>query len=233
MSRITKSFLFLATLLIIALPTAMISANSLARSVYDEFEYDENERPILSGEELILDTEHFRIHYTQSGSDAAYSIEFVEEVALALEESWKTEFDELGWQAPPPDSGFGGDDRYDVYIKYFKDKSEYGHVVPDMLLEPCSPDPTVNLGIPSYMVIDNNFTRFERDSEDFDYILKRMRSTVAHELNHASQYSYDQTNPPIGLWSQRLLGWKILSMINTMLQMIPTMQSSNPQIPAS
>ena len=162
----------------------------------DEPELDEFDRPILSGEEITLDTEHFRIHYTLSGRDAAYSVAFVEEVALALEYSWNVEIDEFGWQAPPSDNGIGGDDRYDVYIQGLAKKSEYGHVSADIMS--CSTDSSNGSRVSSYMAIDGKFTEF--GSEGFAKLLETMRATVAHELNHSIQNSYDSTEPYGFLW---------------------------------
>ena len=40
-----------------------------------------------------------------------------EVVLAALQSAWLVEFGTLGFAAPPPDQGAGGDDRYDVYLE--------------------------------------------------------------------------------------------------------------------
>ncbi len=161
----------------------------------DGFEYDEYGRPILSGEEVILDTEHFRIHYTLSGRDAAASTDFIDEIALALEYSWDVEINQFGWKAPPPDNGIGGDDRYDVYIQGIYE-TEYGHV--DIASTTCGIDPFTRHGEASFMVLDSQFTHI--GSDVIDNPLETMRGTVAHELNHSIQYAYDSNEPYGFLW---------------------------------
>jgi len=157
----------------------------------DEFEFDEFGRPILSGEELLLDTEHFLIHYTLSGRDAAHSTAFIDEIALALEYSWQMEINEFGWQAPPADNGIGGDDRYDIYIQALSLLDELGYV--DTAPLACSTDPFKRHGTSSFMVLDSTFTGYE--SEGFEKLLEMVRSTIAHELNHSIQYGYDSVEP--------------------------------------
>ena len=102
-----------------------------------------------------MDTEHFRIHYTLSGRDAASSTEFIDEIALDLDFSWDVEINEFGWKTPPPDNGIGGDDCYDVYIQGIYE-TEYGHV--DIASTTCGINPFKSHGGASFMVLDSQFT---------------------------------------------------------------------------
>ncbi len=182
---------------------------------WEAFEYDENDRPILSGEELVLDTEHFKIHYTLTGRDAALSTGYVDNMATALEHSWDVEIDQLGWAPPPPDNGIGGDDRYDVYIQnIFADGTagyteggderyrgpEQGIIGDNPLTEAIEIRASV-----SYIVMDNDYAELNEWAEEDGEVntldpLEFMRSTVAHEFNHAIQFGYDGEEPADWLW---------------------------------
>ena len=81
-------------------------------------------RPALSGPIQTHSTEHFLIHSTLDSDDAISPIDnnnnglpdFAEAVAEALEFSWQHEIEEMGWRAPLPDEGEGGDAKLDVYL---------------------------------------------------------------------------------------------------------------------
>jgi len=163
----------------------------------DEIVYDEFDRPILYGEELPIDTEHFRIHYTLCGRDAVLSTGFIDEITMALEYSWQMEIEEYGWQAPPTDNGIGGDDKYDVYLLALEDiTGDTAHVESDTL-DYCT-FPSNSPGTSSYMVLDSTFDTYQ--SERDDKLLEWVRGTIAHELNHAIQFGYDWFEPYGFLW---------------------------------
>src|SRR5262249_10126937 len=69
----------------------------------------------LSGSVKLIDTDHFRIHYTLTGEDATDE-DFAAKVAETMEIVWSVEIDQLGWPAPPTDGILGGDSRLDVYL---------------------------------------------------------------------------------------------------------------------
>lgn len=70
----------------------------------------------------------FKIHYVNSSTDAPSSTDtspangvpdYIDLVSDALKQTYQREIVDLGWQAPPSDSGIsdnGGDGRYDVYV---------------------------------------------------------------------------------------------------------------------
>ncbi len=175
---------------------------------YDDYEYDENDRPILSGEEELLDTEHFRIHYTTSGRDAVASLEYVNQVAEALEYSWQVEIDQFGWAAPPPDEGIGGDDRYDVYLQEILWDGTFGYTEGGEQRYRGDGQAGDNPNTPaiekraaaSFMVLDNDYADLDEFAIEHYAVLDVMRSTVAHEFNHAIQFGYDGEEPADWLW---------------------------------
>lgn len=91
----------------------------------------------------------------------------------AADQAWKSEIVEAGWTAPPPDQG-GPDDRFDIYIDPALGPGD-GYVEPEDEVGSTSRyDQTSYMGLPA---------RFPSDAA--------IRSTVAHELNHASQFAMD------------------------------------------
>jgi len=153
-------------------------------------------RPTINGEE-IYDTTHFRIHYTRLDGDADEipdddtnangTPDYLEWVAEAVENVWSTEITTMGWLQPPPDTGEGGDTRYDVYLKncwpYYGYVNYSDGFVGD---NPNSPTVTETDAYYSYMVLENDFKLQPSPQND-------IKVTVAHEFNHAIQVGYDGT----------------------------------------
>ena len=168
---------------------------------------DDPDRPSLSGDTLVYGTEHFLIHFTQTGRDAVTATDddntgipdFVEAVGEAMEFAWQVEIEQLGWARPPSDGGTGGDARYDVYLEDIFDNGTAGYT---------------DGGYARTMVGDNPFTpAVETDASssfislDNDYrednilpVLDLLRVTAAHEFNHAIQYGLDANEPADWLW---------------------------------
>ncbi|HSP88768.1 MAG TPA: MXAN_6640 family putative metalloprotease [Ignavibacteriaceae bacterium] len=119
----------------------------------------------------------FRIHYNTTGNDTpsynpSMSIEQnVNEVAAALDSSYRFEINFLGYPQPPSDNGAGGDNLYDVYISNLG--GVYGYT-----------EQETHLG-------DQKFTSFIVIEDDYDGFpstgFKGLRATVAHEFHHAIQ----------------------------------------------
>jgi len=169
------------------------------------------DRPQLSGFVRYVDTAHFRIFYTMSGEDAVQVNDangnalpdYVEEVAKALEHSWEVEIQYLGWAEPPSDHNLGGDEKFDVYLEDL-DLYIAGYVSggepPAMINDNPSTEYLEQNASYSYMGLDNDFTEID-ELEDVSLSgLDFMRTTVAHELNHAIQYGYDSEEPHRWLW---------------------------------
>ena len=156
-------------------------------------------RPDLSGPVLGYDTDHFRIHYTLSGEDAINEVDengnglpdYVEAVAEALEYSWDQEIRTMVWRRPIPDKEEGGDSRLDVYLE-FQD-TFYGYV--ETLEGYVGDNPATGAkevgAAYGYIGLSHNYeTNFFEENP-----LDVMRTTVAHELHHAIQAAYDDTDP--------------------------------------
>ncbi len=172
---------------------------------------DEADRPTLGGGHQILDTLHFRIHYTLSGDHAISGTDansdgipdYVQTVAEALEHTWQVEITQLGWAAPPPDGNAGGDARYDVYLENIFGDGTAGYAdggweetfVGD---NPNSPAVETRASH-SYLSLDNDYAEVDEWGDDIPP-LDLMRVTVAHEFNHAIQYGYDGEEPADWLW---------------------------------
>ncbi len=144
-------------------------------------------RPSLSGPEQTIGTTHFKIHYTLTGGDAT-STNYANNVANYFEYSWSIEVDSLGWDAPPPDNGAGGDDRYDIYIINLS-YGVLGYTSP----EGSGPDPNQEDRI-SYIAVDNNIGS-----------TSLLRNTCAHEFNHACQFSYSGSED--AWWMENCATW--------------------------
>ena len=159
-------------------------------------------RPVLDYN-YVSPSGHFRIHYSladpkvdpvdrhgvdPTDADANGVPDYVDEVAVTLDETWRLEVDILGYRPPPSDGDLGGGGEQDVYIKDLSiGTTVYGWSYAD------------NNGDVSttYHELDNNYT-------DPGYVQTRgldaMRVTAAHEFFHAIQFGYYQGRD--GKWWQ-------------------------------
>ena len=149
----------------------------------------------LSGEPLILDTEHFRIHYTLSGVDAVDE-NFLEAIAQAFEDAYRIEVEQMGWPAPPEDDVMGGNALYDVYIMNTIGSGEdaLGLASPELFVgdNPSTPE-IETYAATSYIAIDNDFG--DIDFDDHQNAVSVMRATAFHEYHHAIQFGFDAAEP--------------------------------------
>ncbi len=162
--------------------------------------------PELSGPELTLDTRHFRIHYTLFGDDAVNTTDnddngypdYVDAVAETMEHIWQLQIEQLGWAAPPPDKGLGGDDRYDVYLANLSPE-EAGYADGGLPETISGDNPHTSVietrSSYSFLALDNDYA----EDNDMDP-LELMRSVAAHEFMHAIQFGYDGQEPAAWLW---------------------------------
>ncbi len=162
---------------------------------------DNLKRVQLSGPMLSRATEHFVIHYTTEGEDAA-SQEYVQAATEIVELVWDTEINQLGWAQPPPDNEAGGDNRFDLYlVNIFNEAGEclYGYAAPEQAPgdNPNTPEIETRAST-SYMVVDNDYNRQDpvggtcggEGTSQGDLL-----TTMAHEFNHAIQFGYDAGEP--------------------------------------
>lgn len=173
---------------------------------------NESGRPRLSAEGFTLDSDHFRIHYTQEGDDAVpkgdananEQPDYVEEVARALEFAWYAEIEYFGWAAPPSDETMGGDDRYDIYLLNILEGDYAGYTDSDQRNSVVGDNPNSPLveenATRSFIVLDNDYAEYEESRMTGISLLEYMHSVAAHEFNHAIQFGYDGQEPHEWLW---------------------------------
>jgi hypothetical protein len=161
------------------------------RQNFDIFNVEQQEvlnqllqRPVLPLS-FISSTGRFKIHYTETGTDAVPLEDinnngipdFVEAVAQAFENSHQREVDELGYQEPPNDAGVDGPE-YDVYVQNLG-RDFYSFTIPES-----NPAETPQNDRTSYIVIENDF------SQHFTRGVAAAKVTAAHEYFHAIQFGY-------------------------------------------
>ncbi len=144
------------------------------------------QRPTLSGPEHLYDTAHFKIHWTDTGTDSTDTT-YVDSLASFAEYSWEEEVDTLAWDEPPPD-GAGGDDKYDIYVKDNGGAGWAGYCQ----TEAPGPDPDQE-DATSFIVMENSLTN------------NQLKTTTAHEFNHACQFSYSYAE--LTSWYENTAVW--------------------------
>ncbi len=143
----------------------------------------------LSGEMLIFDTEHFRIHYTRSGRDHATD-EFVQAVARAAEEFYRLQVVVMGWAAPPSDGFMGGSPHIDIYLKDIIGSGALGYTLPRLIVGDNPNTPEIERSAAaSLMTLDNDYADTNTTNR-----LGLMRATLTHELSHVIQFGYDASD---------------------------------------
>jgi hypothetical protein len=140
-------------------------------------------RPVCS---TTTDTPHFRLHYDTTGTHMIYgwpNTAYRDSLAVALENAWTQEVTGMGFRQPPSDGGDpdggGGNALYDVYVQNLE--SYYGYTqgtytVPSTPRTDCT----------SYVVVENDYAGF-----GYANPIDPLNVTVAHEFNHACQFSHD------------------------------------------
>ena len=155
----------------------------------------------LSGPAKLIDTAHFRIHYTLRGSDAATE-DFAAQVADTMEIVWSEEIDRMGWPVPPNDGLIGGDARMDVYLTDMLDSdgngplgaTRLGYVFGD---NPNTPEHELTAAYTT-VLLENDFA--EMADTDKNTPVNLMRATAAHEFNHTIQAGMDALEPFNWYW---------------------------------
>ncbi|MEW5873945.1 MAG: MXAN_6640 family putative metalloprotease [Candidatus Zixiibacteriota bacterium] len=154
------------------------------------------ERPQLD-EFYDVDTPEgdFRIHYTRTGThaiDMSFGVGegnvpvYVLKCAAYIDTTVRVEITELGYRFPVSDQlGNGEEDpRYDVYFLNLG-PGFYGLTVSEAIVRPGGTGPYLST---SYLQLNSDYKRiFGYSDRPFD----AMAVTVAHEFNHAVQWSYD------------------------------------------
>ncbi len=150
--------------------------------------------PILSGTELTFTSTggHFRIHYTNSGSDAPVLLDadsngvpdWVETVASTMEQNLST-YNSLGYRSAPTVNGAP----YDVYLLDLAPLRLYGQTTSTQPL----PSAGFANAFASYMEIDNDFKEslFANATGGPYTPTQSLQITTTHEYHHAIQYGYN------------------------------------------
>jgi hypothetical protein len=86
---------------------------------------------------------------------------------------------QLGYPGPPPDSGRGESEQFDVYLADISRAGLYGYCAPE------APVPGAPNHASSFCVFDNDFTGFPKPPDE------SLRVAAAHELFHAVQFGID------------------------------------------
>jgi FlgD Ig-like domain len=121
---------------------------------------------------------HFLLTYETSGSDAVPTLDtnpangvpdYVEKVALYFDQSWESEVDTHGFQAPPIGSG--------TYPISFAQQQSYGYTT------------VVNSGTGmTRIVMHPNFQGFPPNDDPEGNVWGAAKVTAAHEFKHATQF---------------------------------------------
>jgi hypothetical protein len=159
-------------------------------TVLDSLDTQADEINLSGGDERVLDTAHFRIHYTLEGSDAVTE-DYLRIVAKTMELVWRDQIVEKGWPAPPSDGRDGGDARLDVYLmdllgedgEGIMGAARPGHQYGDNPNTPAIEQYAAS----TLLRMDNDFEEMEDEGDP----IALMRATAAHEFHHAVQHGYD------------------------------------------
>lgn len=136
----------------------------------------------LSGPELMIQTEDFRVYYTLEGADAS-STAYAELVAETLQEVLETQVGRLGWAEPVRDA----DGRYRAYVADAFGSMGVTRPVEIVFDNPNTSDTRENMAARTLFVIDNDFLGMGKTAP----VESLMRATATHEFNHVIQFGYD------------------------------------------
>ncbi len=133
---------------------------------------------------------HYKIHYDTAGTHKVPSTDdnvngipdYVENLALYADSSYRTMITYLGYRIPPSDGTAGGDSKYDIYTE---NMPYYGYTQGE------SPGPESWNDYTSYISVHNNFIGFPPNDDPEGDQKGAMKVTVAHEYFHAVQFGYD------------------------------------------
>ncbi len=133
---------------------------------------------------------HFKIHYDTSGTDKVPTTDantngipdYVENLALYADSSYRTMITYLGYRIPPSDGSEGGDSKYDIYTE---DMPNYGYTMPEL------PGPQPWNDYTSYISVNSDFLGLPPNDDPEGNQKGAMKVTVAHEYFHAVQFAYD------------------------------------------
>ena len=139
-----------------------------------------------------------------------------EVVLAALQSAWLVEFGTLGFAAPPPDQGAGGDDRYDVYLENRTGQAG-GVTAPELDL------PAGNSTSRIYLA--SNLSQILVGSQD-------LASVVAHELGHAAQFAVSSDSIGQRFFDESMATWLQEEVVpGSALDLVEAGQFATPDVP--
>ncbi|WP_417497683.1 DUF6055 domain-containing protein [Maricaulis sp.] len=136
----------------------------------------------LSGPELLIQTEDFRVYYTLEGVDAS-STPYAELVADTLQDVLEAQVGRLGWAEPVRDD----DGRYRAYIADADGSMGVTQPVQIVFDNPNTSDVREAAAARTLFIIDNDFIGMGKTAP----VESLMRATATHEFNHVVQFGYD------------------------------------------
>jgi len=151
-------------------------------------------RPTLSGTEYLRTKTHVKVHYTTSGSDAT-TLAYAESTAVFAESCWARGA-RLGWINPPGDYGVGGDNLFDIYLRYSGNLGAYGTSPYDTANTTYYPDGWCSWVEVCTDSLPNPFTRYGR-----------LKALVAHEFHHSVQQAYTEYEEPKWAFYENTSTW--------------------------
>jgi len=136
----------------------------------------------LSGPELVLETDDFRVHYTLEGVDAS-STEYAQSVGDALQGLLDVQVAQGGWAEPLRDA----DGRYRAYVADADGSMGVTQPVQIVFDNPNTDNVRETAAARTLFIIDNDFLGMGKEAP----VDSLMRATATHELNHVIQFGYD------------------------------------------
>lgn len=155
---------------------------SVDRSVVDTLRAMVEEGVTLSGPELTIETQDFRVYYTLEGQDASTAA-YAQGVANDLQRIIDVQLRRVGWAAPVREA----DGRYRAYIGQANGSMGYTKPIQIVFDNPSTPNVRESAAARAVFVIDNDFAGMGKKAPPESLA----RATATHEFNHMVQFGYD------------------------------------------
>ena len=122
-----------------------------------------------------------RVHFRRAGDESRA----VNVILPSAEKAWQIEVDQMGWPSPATDGSLGGDDRFDYYLT---NEETYGGAW--------------TWGPPTDVVSDDGWFSIAAfvALDDTQITNADMDDFIAHEFNHALQYTIDGIEATSFVW---------------------------------
>jgi hypothetical protein len=147
---------------------------------------------------------HFCVHWAAFGIDAPNLADrdgdgvpdYVACVLAVAENVHRVENEVLGWPEPLGDGARGGEvDKTDIYLAELAGQQVFGYTATDPAQS--EPDGSAPLHRSAYLVLDNDYSRFDYPGTKPGRDLK---VTLAHEYDHVLQYGLDALDVELDPW---------------------------------